>query len=205
MTKLKRGDVVLTRSEGWVSQIIRFFTRVPQWEPPTEYNHAELVVTDGDIFSAEVVSADRGGVRRRKILPFHAKQTIEVFRVTPQITFPEGTPLDIAVAPEEYYRDAAASWIEGKVGQKYPVWRLFTWVGDWLITVGLAEVFFFRRVFRKGDRETCAALVALAWLEGGNCSVSGRRALYTSPDDIHDFMVNPCFKDYFERIEYVQS
>lgn len=202
MSELKPGDIVLVRSEGFVSKVIRFFTRVPHWEPRTEFNHVEMISTEGDITEVNVVSADRGGVTERPIFPFHAGKTIEIWRVhlpPHRLGNPEHGKFTI-----EERREAAVRYMDSKLGTKYPVWRLFTWIFDWATTMGLGETFFWRRLTQSHKR-TCGHLVAWAWWEGGKIKVSKRDSAYTSPDDIHDHLTNPNNNGWYERVDHVQA
>lgn len=143
---LEPGDIVLTRSSSWLSRLICFFTRTVG-EPPSQVSHSELVADPGAVTTAAVISADRGGVVSRTILPHHDGDWVEVYR---PILFDAWKRRAVARAGE-------------MLGSKYPVWRLLAHLADWLLGFGLVDLYLFRRALRSGRVMECSYLVAYAY------------------------------------------
>lgn len=163
---LVEGDIVLTRSRSWLSRAIRFFTRTAL-EPPSRVSHSELVIDGGTMTTAAVVSADREGIVARPILPHHAGSWVEVYRP----------------AIRHDWKLGAVNRATEKLGAKYPVWRLVAHLLDWLIVLGLVDVYLFRRFLRSGRVLECSYLVAHAYEPYLRF---GRPAPMVTPDDIDD-------------------
>ncbi|HQM37599.1 MAG TPA: hypothetical protein PLN64_01625 [Candidatus Bipolaricaulis anaerobius] len=144
--RLEPGDIVLTRSSSWLSHLICLFTRTVG-EPPSRVSHSELVADPGTVTTAAVISADREGAVLRTILPHHEGNWVEIYR---------------PILSDAWKRRAVAraGWM---LGSKYPVWRLLAHLADWLLGLGLVDLYLFRRAFRSGRVMECSYLVAYAY------------------------------------------
>lgn len=175
---LRPGDIVVTRSNSIISKLIRRFT-TKSGEPLSSFSHCELVSTYGLPGTAFAISADRKGVQERRIADY-AGRTCRVYRVR----FSDNQVMDANIGYNIVDRART------KLGSKYPVWRLFMHLLDWM----LFDAFLFRRIGRSSRVMECSSLVA--WACDPYLSFKlGERVLpwyLVNPDDLADILDSWC-------------
>ena len=166
---LAAGDLFFTRDAGFVSALIRFFTR-SIGEARTKVSHVGLVVEGGPIEDAVVVEA-LSRVRRHRLWARYGRRRRTAVAVYRTKNLSAEQIRKIVEKAETY------------VGREYGWPTIVAQFLDWL----LQGTYFFRW-FIGGDKyPICSWVVAHAYKEAGiHFNVQARAA---SPDDIWDFAV----------------
>ncbi len=166
---LAPGDLFFTRGAGFVSVLIRFFTR-SIGEARSEVSHVGLVVGGGPIERAVVVE-DLSRVRRHRLWARYSRKrrtAVAVYRAKNL----NAEQIRKIVEKAEAYE-----------GREYGWPTIVAHFLDWL----LQGAYFFRRIIGGDDYPICSWVVAHAYKEVGlHFGVEARAA---SPDDIWDFVV----------------
>jgi hypothetical protein len=165
------GDVVLTRSGGFVGWAIRLFTR-RIGESRTKASHTGVIVESGTLQAAIIVEA-LSTVKRHPLWDRYARgnHEVAVFR-----------PLNLADA--EIAKVVAKA--ETYVGRSYGYVKIFAHWLDWL----LQGAYVFRRLTNQDRYPICSWVVAHAFAAAGKDF--GVAAGCATPDDIWDFVTgNP--------------
>ena len=166
---LQPGDVMLTRSRGFVGWAIRTFTR-HFGESRTRATHTGIVVEGGPVQTAVIVEA-LSSVKRHRLWDRYAEGTSEVavFR-----------PLNLT----EEQIGAVVLKAESYVGRRYGYGKILAHWADWL----LQGAYVFRRLTTQDDYPICSWVVAHAFAAAGkHFDVEPGAA---SPDDIWDFVTS---------------
>lgn len=166
---LEPGDIFLTRGTGFLSKLIRFFTRTIG-EERTKVNHVGVVVDGGDLENCLVAEALLK-VREHRLWNQYGppkRDRVAVYR--PINLTPDQIRLVVAEAREQ-------------VGKEYGILKLVGHLLDWL----LLGAYVFRRITRNGDYPICSWLVAHAFAKVGKDF--GVHPGAANPDDIWDFVV----------------
>ena len=166
---LAPGDLFFTRGAGFVSVLIRFFTR-RIGEARSEVSHVGLVVEGGPIEGAWVVEA-LSRVRRHRLWARYGRKrrtAVAVYRAKNL----NAEQIRKIVEKAEAYE-----------GREYGWPTIVAHFLDWL----LQGAYFFRRIIGGDHYPICSWVVAHAYKEVGlHFGVEARAA---SPDDIWDFVV----------------
>lgn len=169
------GDIILTRSSGFMSKLIRRFTH-RLWQKPASYSHSEIVVEPGifdpdwEVDGAMVISADKTGVNLRKITDIKGRQGV-IYRIK----------LSDNKIKNRYMLGMVAAAAKTKLGSPYPVWRLVMHLLDWM----LFDAYLFRRVGRTERVMECSSLVAWSF---DDFMDFGLPWYLVSPDSIYDHL-----------------
>ncbi len=164
---LAPGDLFFTRGAGFVSIMIRFFTR-SIGEARTKVSHVGLVVGGGPIEGAVVVEV-LSRVRRHRLWGRYSRKRRTAVAVYRAKNLNAEQIRKIVEKAEAY------------VGREYGWLTIVAHFLDWL----LQGAYFFRRIIGGDDYPTCSWVVAHAYKEAGlHFDVRARAA---SPDDIWDF------------------
>lgn len=166
--QLLPGDIFLTRGPGFISGLIRFFSR-HIGESRAQVNHTGVIVVGGPLTTAIAVEAVAHVVRRPLWVAYGPpkKDAVAIFR-----------PLNLT--PEE--TAAIVSAAEGYVGERYGYLKIAAHLADWL----LFGAYVFRRLAQMDNYPICSWLVAHAYLKAGKDF--GVPAGAAEPDDIWDFV-----------------
>lgn len=166
-TNLKPGDIFLTRGDGLISKLIRFFSRTGG-ESRTRVNHVGIVVDD----KLTVVEA-LTKVKRHTLFDEYGKTNTQIAVYRP-----------LNLTPEELEKIVAKA--ESYVGATYGYSKIVAHLGDWF----LGGRYFFRRFASMDKYPICSWLVAAAYAAADKdfgCPVG-----LAEPDDIWDFVnANP--------------
>jgi hypothetical protein len=167
---LQPADIFLTRGRGFVSRLIRVFTR-HIGESRTKVNHVGIVVEGGAVEKAIAVEALSRVVCRPLIEGYgDGRDDVAVYR-----------PLNLT--PEEIKKVVAAA--ERYVGRDYGYFMIALHFADWL----LQGAYVFRRLGKgMDDYPICSWVVAHAYLKAGK--KFGVDPGAASPDDIWDFVTS---------------
>jgi hypothetical protein len=161
------GDVFLTRGTGFLSKLIRFFTRTIG-EERTKVNHVGVVVDGGDLETCVVVEALLRVCEHKLWSQYGPPKRDKVAVYRPINLTPNQIESVVAEAREQ-------------VGKKYGILKLLGHLLDWL----LLGAYVFRRITRNGNYPICSWLVAHAFAEVGKDF--GVHPGAANPDDIWDF------------------
>jgi len=166
---LAAGDLFFTRDAGFVSALIRFFTR-SIGEARTKVSHVGLVVEGGPIEDAVVVEA-LSRVRRHRLWARYGRRRRTAVAVYRTKNLSAEQIRKIVEKAETY------------VGREYGWPTIVAQFLDWL----LQGTYFFRWIIDGDEYPICSWVVAHAYKEAGlHFNVQARAA---SPDDIWDFAV----------------
>jgi len=166
---LAAGDLFFTRDAGFVSALIRFFTR-SIGEARTKVSHVGLVVEGGPIEDAVVVEA-LSRVRRHRLWARYGRRRRTAVAVYRTKNLSAEQIRKIVEKAETY------------VGREYGWPTIVAQFLDWL----LQGTYFFRWIIGGDKYPICSWVVAHAYKEAGlHFNVQARAA---SPDDIWDFAV----------------
>ena len=166
---LAAGDLFFTRDAGFVSALIRFFTR-SIGEARTKVSHVGLVVEGGPIEDAVVVEA-LSRVRRHRLWARYGRRRRTAVAVYRTKNLSAEQIRKIVEKAETY------------VGREYGWPTIVAQFLDWL----LQGTYFFRWFIGGDEYPICSWVVAHAYKEAGlHFNVQARAA---SPDDIWDFAV----------------
>ena len=165
---LKKGDIFLTKGDGYISRAIRFFTR-GIGEKRTKVNHVGVVVRAGNLESAIVVEA-LNTVKRHRLWPqYHPSKEalVAVYR-------------SINLTQEEV--EIIVAEAESQVGKKYGYLKIVAHFLDWT----LFGAYMFRRLVPDSKYPICSWLVAHSFSKAGRHF--GVEPSAATPDDIWDFV-----------------
>lgn len=164
------GDIFFTRGTGFISKIIRLFSR-SLGERRTCVNHVGIIVAAGTVKSCQVVEA-LYLVRRHSLWKQYGPprpDRVAVYR-------------PISLNPEEI--KAIVNEANDQVGRKYGYLKLLTHFLDWF----LQGVYVFRRLTQNGKYPICSWLVAHAYSKVNiHFNVAPGAA---QPDDIWDYVIS---------------
>jgi hypothetical protein len=174
---LQPADIFFTKGKDFLSRAIRVCTRA-FGESRTKVNHTGLIVSSGDLQTAQAVEA-LITVKKHPLWSHYGppdKNEVAIFRAT-----------DLSHADIEKIVAGAESY----VGRKYGVFKLLAHFLDWL----LQGAYVFRRLAQMDDYPICSWVVAYAFEKAGvSFGVPPNAA---SPDDIWDYIhAHP--EDYVE-------
>lgn len=162
------GDIMCTRGKGFLARAILFLTRERGEKERTKVNHVGLVVKGGSIAEAEIVEALQRVVRRGLWDAYGKPGSSEVAILRCTVLTPED-------------RDVICANAKAKVGQKYGVLKLLSYLPGWF-GKGLSWL----PLVTGGG--VCSNLVAFAFGEEGLFfGVDPGRA---TPDAIWDFAMS---------------
>jgi hypothetical protein len=172
------GDIVLTTGGGWISKLIRKFTRT-KGEGKTRYNHVGIVVKPGTIDTAIIVEALHR-VRRHTIASNYGKPGAGWVAVWgPPKIWTERTVAKVVKDAESY------------TGKKYGYLKIGLHALDYYLGKILRkEVFLFRRIGFMDRYPICSWLVAHAYDTIGY-RFQGKHPDVVQPDDIGDHVRHP--------------
>jgi hypothetical protein len=171
---LQPGDIILTRSDGILGRLIRYFETHPG-ESEALYNHVGVVTEAGDEKTAIMVEAlwkTRHGTVWEGYGRKKGQAQIAIYR-------PNNIP------PEKL--EIISTFAETFVGDSYGWWKLLAHAADWRLSHDLGrEVYIFRKLLFIDKYPICSFLVAKAFSAAGyDFGVPPNEA---SPDDIADFI-----------------
>jgi hypothetical protein len=177
--ELLPGDITFTRGRGFISRMIRLFTR-RMGESRTKVNHVGVVVTQGPLREAVVVEA-LSRVRRHPLHKHYAdgKTEVAVFR-----------PYRLNEDEQARVVKAANAYTDCKYGY---LMIAAHWL-DWL----LLGAYCFRRVVGSSNYPICSWLVAESFAQAGVRFGCEPRA--ASPDDIWDYVTDLQRRSRFEQV-----
>jgi hypothetical protein len=178
VTKYLPCDIFLTRSDHFLSKLIRKCTR-SLFEPPSLVNHVGMVVLrEGG--KCMVIEARFNGVVHRPFDKYvDGKTRVVVYRPT------NWTKEDKGAILAEMYKDVGEKYGYGKVVTAFLDWGLSRVFSRLSLRKRNLNVFLFRRISRNSSRPICSYLIAKNLSKRG--FHFGVRPLCATPDDIDDF------------------
>lgn len=178
--RFRRGDIVLTRGDSFVSKAIRWFSRV-SGESRTMVNHVAIVTADGDSATAEIVEA-LTTVKKRKLKVYrrHPKTAVAVYR-----------PLN--VTPEQI--DTIVDYSLSTVGRSYGHHMLVAHALDRLV---FNHGYVVRRLVGMEKYPICSWIIAQAYSRAG--FTFGVAPGQADPDDIWDHVV---VSDHYTAVHHL--
>lgn len=178
---LRTGDVVLTRGQGLVSGVIRFFTR-GIGESRTKVSHVGLIVEGGPLESCVLVEALHR-VMRHVLWSRYAGSGTKVAVYRPKSLTSE----EIATVVQK---------AESYVGRRYGYMKILAHWLDWV----LQGAYVFRRLANEDRYPICSWVVACSFAAAGKRF--GVEPGAATPDDIWDFVTQQT--DQYEPIVELQ-
>lgn len=218
---IQPGDIGITHSKRLVPKLIQFFTRrgalgvyvAPvlatvlivfqlYWvvvfpfvwflasyfrlEERTWANHVRLYVTGGaNPWECEVIEALSCGIMWRRLW---GKTKEDIYRAA-----------NLTGTDTEKILEAAKTW----VGKPYGFGALFLFMADYVLGLGIWDVFFFRKMVALRRAPVCstAAVVWYAHVNGAGKNFGADDPRLVSPDTIHDFVRE---YDYYDRVAKIR-
>lgn len=168
--QFKKGDIIATRGNGWLSKAIRFCSK-RIGESRTEVNHVGLVTDPGDQCTAKVIEALHR-VKHHTLADQYKGKNTDIYILRPLVIPP--TSIDSIVERAKTH-----------VGKKYGYLKIGLHLADWC----LLGAYVFRRLGRMKNYPICSWLVDDAYREGAGLDFGVAKSR-CQPDDIWDFAWN---------------
>ncbi len=158
MVLLRRGDIVLTRSNRWLARQVRKFAGQP-------CSHGGVIAKGGPLETAEIIESTGAGPRQRLLLENHRNDVVWIYR---PLTISDGM-LSFIVQTLEY---------KVQHGEGYAFGEFFTQAIDNL----LGRVNLVRRLNPLIPGRQCGSLIAWAFSRAGY--TFGVKDYAATPQDI---------------------
>lgn len=181
------GDVFFTSGTGWIYRLIAFFTRRPVWEG-SRTSHVGVCVRGGPLEQARFVSATAAGVEEHGFWP---SLTWRLYR-----------PINLEAYDRQRLVWRAKAW----EGRPYGFVSLLLFAADWVIGLGVFDVFLYRRLISPSDWPVCstAGFVHDAFRAAAGKDFGMDDPRRVTPDDLEDFCREHDGR-YYRRVAQVFS